>query len=63
MTIDHAESRRFAIARIIGMPILTLVILLAVGASFKPASVAPVLMPVQATADHEVLDDPSAVRS
>lgn len=50
MTIDHAEGRRFAIARILGMPMLALVILLAVGASFKPAPLAPSFMPAQASA-------------
>ena len=50
MTIDQPAFRRFAIARILGMPIFALVVLLAVGAGFKPAPVAPGLMPAQAAA-------------
>ncbi len=50
MTTEQHVSRRFAMARILGMPMLALVILLAVGAGFKPAPVAPGFMPAQAAA-------------
>ena len=67
MTYHQQASRGFAMTRILGAPMLALVILLAVGAGYKPAPLAPSAMPAQAaqaaqasTNDAGAVDTPAA---
>ena len=63
MTIDHPAHRPFVMARILGLPMLALLVLLAVGAGFKPGPAGQTASPVGATSGQVATAQPSGRQS
>ena len=59
MTSEHPADRPFVVARILGLPMLALLVLLTVGAGFKPSPAGQMAAPSEAMPGQVATAEPS----